>query len=284
MDARIQSRYSETETAPVLDTLERAGSGIFLELVTADGGRHDERHSSHDARRVRELQVLASVGTGDFLRPVGAGSICSPWSNEMDNQYLVGRRAAKKGLAQQGLHHRTFHYDDLLEQMTISLPARGLLAGLQNLMFSLRRPIENDPNMIGRVLGLRDKRTVVKALQELVDADVVEIINGGIVHRRSMVELMKSTSIDQGRTALSAEVRAAVFSKNRGLCWYCRCELTLEPRQPNSFTVDHVIAFSQGGSDDIENLVPACRTCNCRKSDKDVYSFVSSQSAAGDVS
>lgn len=193
----------------------------------------------------------------------------------MENQYHVGRRAAKKGVGQQGLWHRSFHYDDLLEQMQITLPARGLLSGLQKLMFSLRRPIENDAMMIGRVLGLRDKRTVVKALDELVQTNVVEIVDGGIVHRRTMVELMKSAAPDVGRTALPAEVRAIVFAKCRGLCSYCRCGLTLDPRQPNSFTVDHVIPFSRGGSDDIENLVPACRTCNCRKSDKDVAAFAS---------
>lgn len=34
------------------------------------------------------------------------------------------------------------------------------------------------------------------------------------------------------------------------------------------FTVDHIIARSDGGTDDHGNLVPACRQCNCSKGTK----------------
>ncbi|MFJ8028349.1 HNH endonuclease [Streptomyces sp. NPDC096311] len=35
-----------------------------------------------------------------------------------------------------------------------------------------------------------------------------------------------------------------------------------------SQTVDHVIAFADGGADDLTNLVPVCHDCNRRKRDK----------------
>ncbi|MFE4697403.1 HNH endonuclease [Streptomyces sp. NPDC056738] len=35
-----------------------------------------------------------------------------------------------------------------------------------------------------------------------------------------------------------------------------------------SETMDHVIPFSDGGADDMSNLVPACHSCNLSKSDK----------------
>ncbi len=40
-------------------------------------------------------------------------------------------------------------------------------------------------------------------------------------------------------------------------CAYCREEKPL--------TRDHVVPISRGGTDDIENIVPACRSCNSRK-------------------
>lgn len=42
------------------------------------------------------------------------------------------------------------------------------------------------------------------------------------------------------------------------LCFYCE-------RAPAT-TADHVIPVKHGGSDELDNLVPACRTCNRAKS------------------
>lgn len=46
---------------------------------------------------------------------------------------------------------------------------------------------------------------------------------------------------------------------NNFKCWYCGCI-------PEKLTQDHVIPVSKGGDDSFENIVPACRTCNKRKS------------------
>lgn len=42
-------------------------------------------------------------------------------------------------------------------------------------------------------------------------------------------------------------------------CWYCGIE--------NPSTVDHVQPISCGGLDTLDNLVLACRSCNCSKKD-----------------
>lgn len=60
-----------------------------------------------------------------------------------------------------------------------------------------------------------------------------------------------------------ANTKSAVWSKTNGICFYCGTGV--EPFE--NFTVDHFIPRSRGGSDELSNLVPACRSCNCSKHD-----------------
>ncbi|GEB57173.1 hypothetical protein GCM10017674_78470 [Streptomyces gardneri] len=52
-----------------------------------------------------------------------------------------------------------------------------------------------------------------------------------------------------------------VLSANDGQCAYW-CSRKAE-------TMDHVIPFANGGSDDLDNLLPACRPCNYEKQGRD---------------
>jgi 5-methylcytosine-specific restriction endonuclease McrA len=51
--------------------------------------------------------------------------------------------------------------------------------------------------------------------------------------------------------------RQAVYSKYGGRCAYCGREIAYKDMQ-----VDHMIPKANGGTDDMENLMPSCRTCN----------------------
>lgn len=57
-------------------------------------------------------------------------------------------------------------------------------------------------------------------------------------------------------------------------CHWCGCKTVLsdgklnEDPPANMFTVDHLIPISKGGSNEIENLRPACFACNQAKGDK----------------
>ena len=57
--------------------------------------------------------------------------------------------------------------------------------------------------------------------------------------------------------------------KNR--CAYCGCKLA----QP---TKDHIIPIASGGTDNINNIVPACGMCNRRKTTKTITRFISQYS------
>lgn len=66
-----------------------------------------------------------------------------------------------------------------------------------------------------------------------------------------------------------ADLRAAVWDKTGGKCWYCGIQMN----PWRDFCVDHFLARAAGGSDEIENLVPACRSCNMRKGSRSLESL-----------
>ena len=60
-----------------------------------------------------------------------------------------------------------------------------------------------------------------------------------------------------------AELRAEIWDKTNGRCSYC----SLQTNPFRDFHIDHVVPFSQGGSLNVDNLVPSCATCNISKHD-----------------
>lgn len=53
-----------------------------------------------------------------------------------------------------------------------------------------------------------------------------------------------------------------LFKSTDNKCFYCKEDLNKTNKRK---TLDHVIPLSRGGDHTIENLVPACISCNCRK-------------------
>lgn len=56
------------------------------------------------------------------------------------------------------------------------------------------------------------------------------------------------------------------FSRLGNVCYYCK--------QAKPLTVDHDIPLSRGGTDNIENVLPACRSCNSKKNAKTADEFI----------
>ena len=63
------------------------------------------------------------------------------------------------------------------------------------------------------------------------------------------------------RRKLTKKERKEIYDKMQGRCAYCGIMLNIEDMQ-----VDHVIPLHRGGTNDMSNLVPACRGCNHYKS------------------
>lgn len=70
------------------------------------------------------------------------------------------------------------------------------------------------------------------------------------------------------RKPLSKALRLKVHEKYHGRCAYCGKKISYEDMQ-----VDHIKSVYLGGENDIDNLLPACRSCNFYKSTYDIEKF-----------
>lgn len=72
----------------------------------------------------------------------------------------------------------------------------------------------------------------------------------------------------QGWRLALLEKRRIILDKTGGKCAYCGIDL-----DPDTFHADHAQSSFNGGSDDTDNLLPACFLCNPRKNHRDVDEF-----------
>jgi hypothetical protein len=61
---------------------------------------------------------------------------------------------------------------------------------------------------------------------------------------------------------------ALVWNKTRGKCWYCGVEFDYSTT--GHFTIDHIIPLDKNGNNEIENLVPCCKSCNAIKKNRSI--------------
>jgi 5-methylcytosine-specific restriction endonuclease McrA len=93
------------------------------------------------------------------------------------------------------------------------------------------------------------KRAFVLLLKEKA-----QIIN----HR--VIRLVEYIKIPFTKLRNNKPTRSAIYARDGHKCQYCGATRKL--------TIDHVIPKSKGGSDDWDNLVVACSSCNTKKGDK----------------
>ena len=60
--------------------------------------------------------------------------------------------------------------------------------------------------------------------------------------------------------------RVGKFAALGNVCYYCGCDGPL--------TVDHDIPIARGGTDNIDNILPACSSCNYRKHTRTAQEFI----------
>ena len=67
------------------------------------------------------------------------------------------------------------------------------------------------------------------------------------------------------------EKRLAIYLRDRFTCLYCLTDL--HGADPRDITLDHLVPVSDGGTNDADNLVTACRACNCSRQDQPLTRF-----------
>lgn len=67
---------------------------------------------------------------------------------------------------------------------------------------------------------------------------------------------------------ISKKRRDLVISKTSGFCFYCGTDL-----HDNNFSIDHFLPRNQGGTNELDNLVPCCRVCNSSKNKYGIEEF-----------
>lgn len=73
--------------------------------------------------------------------------------------------------------------------------------------------------------------------------------------------------------AISKKVREAVYQKYNGHCAYCGREIGFKDMQVDHFQPLRAWGYVGPGTDDLENLMPACWTCNHYKRANSLETF-----------
>lgn len=70
------------------------------------------------------------------------------------------------------------------------------------------------------------------------------------------------------RRASLRHLASSVYAKTGGRCYYCGEQQSLE-----EMTIDHFVPMSAGGSAELDNLYPACWSCNTSKGPRHIEDF-----------
>ena len=85
---------------------------------------------------------------------------------------------------------------------------------------------------------------------------------------------MKKSNKNQTRPSgqwIRSDLRLAIYLRDEFHCVYCGHNL--HGAEPTEITLDHVRPWSAGGSNDPDNLVTACRHCNCSRGAKRLSAY-----------
>jgi hypothetical protein len=124
------------------------------------------------------------------------------------------------------------------------------------------RPVAWITREAGALLYCREQVAWEAGIEEI-------ILRGGFSRRTGLRSILRvnsivaTTSVDKaanGWAGTPALTNMRLFRRDNYMCLYCG-----EVLPPRLLSRDHVVPVSEGGRDEWENVVSACRPCNHRK-------------------
>lgn len=126
----------------------------------------------------------------------------------------------------------------------------------------------------GRVHRLADVPDAGALATKLVEVDLWERVPSGyrihdyLKYNPTAEQVRAERDIAARRSAMNANatLASAVKGRDGNHCRYCTRYVSWADRKsPSGATYDHVIPIHAGGTEDVENIVVCCRTCNLKK-------------------
>lgn len=129
--------------------------------------------------------------------------------------------------------------------------------------FSRKKHYEDNTNKI----LLKNKDYRIKQNREIINAYArkYNVSEKGRLNK-TLNRIMRRTL--NKKYPLTNEKLQKIMEKTNSTCYYCPT-----PLDENNFTIDHLKPVSKGGTNHLNNLVPACRGCNFSKQDMASYEF-----------
>lgn len=118
------------------------------------------------------------------------------------------------------------------------------------------------------ISSLRAFDIVYKGNAEIIynHPETIGTVNKNVeYHRPSIIRIFKYVNINFHKAKLSRE---NVFLRDGYECVYCG------ENNRKLLTLDHVHPQSKGGKDTWENLVTACKSCNCEKDNLTILEYI----------
>ncbi len=140
----------------------------------------------------------------------------------------------------------------------LELSSRALGAWVRIACYHARYPHYDIPRPVQRMLGIR--RGTINEL--LTRGWLVAVPDGWrLGHAETGLWAIGRTSSGRPyRSPIPPEVRQAVFARDGRACLFCG--------MAEDLTLDHIIPWSHGGPDTIDNLRVLCRPCNSARGNR----------------
>lgn len=161
-----------------------------------------------------------------------------------------------------GIHCCASAYEDIANENGVSVRT------VQRVVNKLEKMglIVKSKKFYGQTLFYIPYHKNIPNLNEIEDNNIPLFVPAKVTNAKyARVKLRKTSTKSKRRNKISSKLRFAALSRDDFTCQYCG------RKAPDVVLhVDHIVPVAKGGTDDMDNLITACRDCNLGKSDTEI--------------